>query len=68
MIACYLELYQEGEVEHIDGPTHPFPFWVRFQRLKCDHAVRYLYGGFMHAQSVSGMHFIELYYQQAVNN
>ena len=23
MIACYLELYEEGEVEHINGPTHP---------------------------------------------
>ena len=25
MIACYLELYEEGEVEHINGPTHPCP-------------------------------------------
>ena len=24
MIACYLELYKEGEVEHINSPTHPF--------------------------------------------
>ena len=23
MIACYLELYEEGEVEHINGPTLP---------------------------------------------
>ena len=31
MIACYLELYEEGEVEHINGPTHPIPFHpVRF--------------------------------------
>ena len=22
MIACYLELYEEGEVEHISGSTH----------------------------------------------
>ena len=21
MVACYLELYEEGEVEHINGPT-----------------------------------------------
>ena len=27
MIACYLELYEEGEVEHINGPTHaPNPY------------------------------------------
>ena len=25
MIACYLKLYEEGEVEHINGPTHPCP-------------------------------------------
>ena len=25
MIACYLELYEEGEVEHINGPTRPCP-------------------------------------------
>ena len=25
VIACYLELYEEGEVEHINGPTHPCP-------------------------------------------
>ena len=23
MVASYLELYEEGEVEHINGPTHP---------------------------------------------
>jgi len=23
MIACCLGLYEEGEVEQIDGPTHP---------------------------------------------
>ena len=27
MISCYLELYEEGEVEHINGPTHaPIPY------------------------------------------
>ena len=27
MIACYLELYEEGEVKHINGPTHaPIPY------------------------------------------
>ena len=23
-IACYLGLYKEGDVKHINGPTHPF--------------------------------------------
>ena len=23
MAACYLELYEEGEVGHINSPTHP---------------------------------------------
>ena len=31
MIACYLELYEEGEVEHINGPTHPYPSWFAFK-------------------------------------
>ena len=22
---CYLELYEEGEAKHINGPTHPGP-------------------------------------------
>ena len=25
MIACYLELYREGEIKHINGPTLPIP-------------------------------------------
>ena len=25
VVACYLELYEEGEVKHINGPTHPIP-------------------------------------------
>jgi len=25
MIACYLELYEEGEAKHINRPTHLFP-------------------------------------------
>ena len=25
VIVCYLGLYEEGEVEHINGPTHPCP-------------------------------------------
>jgi len=25
VIACYLELYEEYEAEHINGPTHPDP-------------------------------------------
>ena len=26
MITYYLGLYEEGEVEHINGPTHPVPY------------------------------------------
>ena len=42
MVACYLELYEEGEVKHIDGPTHPSqPQGFAFKRSKCDHADGY---------------------------
>ena len=39
MIACYLGLYEEGEVEHINGPTHPFSpqliyTWLAIKRLE----------------------------------
>jgi len=23
MITCYMELYEESEIEHTNGPTHP---------------------------------------------
>ena len=39
MIACYLELYEEGEVKHINGPTHPHPrvqHWLAIKgRIYC---------------------------------
>ena len=38
MIACYLGLYEEGEVEHINGPTLPCPITLmhlaRYQKAK----------------------------------
>jgi len=34
MVACYFELYEEGEVEHINGPTHPSQ-QQRFAFLVC---------------------------------
>jgi len=42
MIACYLELYEEGEVKHINGPTHPTQQQrFGFKRSGCDHTVGY---------------------------
>ena len=35
MIACYLGLYEEGEVKHINGPTHPCPTkWFANSKVK----------------------------------
>ena len=33
VVACNLELYEEGEVEHINGPTHPCRLSQANQRL-----------------------------------
>ena len=27
VVACYSGLYEENEVEHINGPTHPVTIW-----------------------------------------
>ena len=34
MIACYLELYEEGEVEHINGVWPSFPNSIALGRTK----------------------------------
>ena len=34
MIACYLELHEEGKVKHINGPTHPDPLYNGFTNPK----------------------------------
>ena len=35
VIACYLELYEEGEVEYINGPSHPYPcHMTHYQKAK----------------------------------
>ena len=33
LVACYLELYEEGEVKHINSPTHPFQVAMNSEKL-----------------------------------
>ena len=40
VVACYFELYEEGEVEHINSPTYEptligYEQWEATQRAKC---------------------------------
>jgi len=55
MIACYLELYEEGEVEHINGPTHNMGLLSKGV---------FIGWFFTHAHAVSGACYID---QQAVD-
>ena len=34
MIVCYLELYEEGEVDHINGPTQPARVYIIWLAIK----------------------------------
>ena len=56
MIACYLELYEEGEVEHINGPTHPFPLPFAFKGRSVTTRLGTYRVFSTHVQTVSGAH------------
>jgi len=64
IVACYFEFYEKGEVEHINGPTHPsqqqrfaFKGWGVIMQLGIYMDL------FMHAHAVSGTHYMYIDHQ-----
>ena len=56
MIACYLVLYEEGEVEYINGPTHSHSSWFAFKGQGLSMQLGIYRAAFAHTQAISGGH------------
>jgi len=58
IVACYFEFYEEGEVEHINGPTHPSqqqkfplaPFYTKLLLQSCQSKSAQSYSSQFHMQ------------------